>query len=75
MTGAAFSGDESEGPLAGDSLARSIQRELRSFSTKSISGYEGGPYSMSLLGVQTNRDGTLAFNTNFLRIHLKLNLR
>jgi flagellar hook-associated protein 2 len=67
MTGAAYSGDDSTGPLAGDSLARSIQRELRSFSTKSISGYEDGPYSMSLLGVQTNRDGSLALNTNILK--------
>jgi len=67
MTGAAYSGDDSTGPLAGDSLARSIQRELRSFSTKSISGYEDGPYSMSLLGVQTNRDGSLALNTNVLK--------
>ena len=67
MTGAAFSEDESTGPLAGDSLARSIQRELRSYSTKSLSGYEGGPYSMSLLGVQTNRDGSLGLNTNVLK--------
>ena len=67
MTNASFSGDESEGPLSGDSLARSIQRDLRNFSTKSISGYEGGPYSMSLLGVQTNRDGTIALNTNILK--------
>ena len=67
MTGAAFSEDDSTGPLAGDSLARSIQRELRSYSTKSLSGYEGGPYSMSLLGVQTNRDGSLGLNTNILK--------
>ena len=67
MTGASFSEDESTGPLAGDSLARSIQRELRSYSTKSLSGYEGGPYSMSLLGVQTNRDGSLGLNTNILK--------
>jgi len=73
MTGAAFSDTESTGPLAGDSLARSIQRELRSFSTKSISGYEGGPYSLSLLGVQTNRDGSLALNTNLLKNSFEAN--
>ena len=67
MTSSSFSGDESSGPLSGDSLARKIQRDLRNFSTKSISGYEGGPYSMSLLGVQTNRDGTIALNTNVLK--------
>ena len=73
MTGAAFTDTESTGPLAGDSLARSIQRELRSFSTKSISGYEGGPYSLSLLGVQTNRDGSLALNTNLLKNSFEAN--
>ena len=67
MTSSSFSGDESSGPLSGDSLARKIQRDLRNFSTKSISGYEGGPYSMSLLGIQTNRDGTIALNTNVLK--------
>jgi len=73
MTSAAFTDTESTGPLAGDSLARSIQRELRSFSTKSISGYEGGPYSLSLLGIQTNRDGTLALNTNLLKNSFEAN--
>ena len=67
MTSSSFSGDESSGPLSGDSLARKIQRDLRNYSTKSITGYEGGPYSMSLLGVQTNRDGTIALNTNVLK--------
>lgn len=67
MTTQSFSSDESAGPLAGDSLARSIQRDLRNYSTKSISGYEGGPYSLSLLGIQTNRDGTIALNTNVLK--------
>ena len=67
MTNASFSSNESTGPLAGDSLARSIQRELRSFTTQSITGYENGPYSMSLLGIQTNRDGSIALNTNTLK--------
>ena len=67
MTSSSFSGDESSGPLSGDSLARKIQRDLRNYSTKSITGYEGGPYSMSLLGIQTNRDGTIALNTNVLK--------
>ena len=62
MTNSSVSQTETGGPLSGDSLARNIQRELRSFSSKSIEGYENGPYSLSLLGVQTNRDGTLALN-------------
>ncbi len=67
MTNLAFSSDDSSGPLAGDSLARKIQRDLRSFTTQSISGYEGGPYSLSLLGIQTNRDGSIALNSNILK--------
>ena len=67
MTSTSFSSDESTGPLSGDSLARTIQRELRNYSTKSISGYEGGPYSLSLLGIQTNRDGSISLNTNMLK--------
>ena len=67
MTTTSFSSDESTGPLSGDSLARTIQRELRNYSTRSISGYEGGPYSLSLLGIQTNRDGSISLNTNMLK--------
>ena len=73
MTNASFSSNESTGPLAGDSLARSIQRELRSYTTQSITGYENGPYSMSLLGIQTNRDGSIALNTNTLKNSFEAN--
>ena len=55
------------GPLSGDSLARRIQRDLRNYTSQSIKGYEDGPYTMSLLGVKTNRDGTLGLNTNTLK--------
>ncbi len=58
---------EGSGPLSGDSLARQIQRKIRSFTSQSIAGYEDGPYTMSLLGVQTQRDGTLALNTTILK--------
>ncbi|MBV69504.1 MAG: hypothetical protein CMJ08_06860 [Pelagibacterales bacterium] len=58
---------EEAGPLSGDSLARRIQRELRNYTSQSIKGYEDGPYTLSLLGVQTNRDGTLGINTNTLK--------
>ena len=57
----------SSGPLSGDSLARQIQRELRGYTSDSIVGYEGGPYSLSLLGIQTQRDGTLAINAATLK--------
>lgn len=54
----------SSGPLVSDSTIRRIQRTLREFSSTSIPGYEGGPYSMSLLGMTTQRDGTITFNKN-----------
>ncbi len=64
---------EEAGPLSGDSLARKIQRDLRNFTSESIKGYEDGPYTMSLLGVNTNRDGTLGLNTNTLRTTFERN--
>lgn len=73
LTTVAVSNRENMGPLAGDSLARSIQSTLRSFSTKSISGYEGGPYTLSLLGVETNRDGTMALNPAILKSSFERN--
>ena len=53
--------DENSGILAGDSLLRSIQNDMRSANGTAINGYEGGPYYLSNLGVKTNRDGTLTF--------------
>ena len=67
LTTVPLSSDSSAGPLSGDSLARTIQRELRSFTTKSVEGYEDGPYSLSLLGVSTNRDGSISLNPNTLK--------
>ncbi len=52
------------GPLVSDSTLTRILRSLRAFSSTSITGYKGGPYTMSLLGVATQRDGTLSFNKN-----------
>ena len=53
--------DEDSGVLAGDSLLRNIQNDMRSANGSAINGYEGGPYYLSNLGVKTNRDGTLTF--------------
>ena len=60
----ASSGLDTSGVLVSDSTATRIIRELRAFSTTSITGYKGGPYSMSLLGISTQRDGLLSFNRN-----------
>ena len=48
-------------------FARRIQRDLRNYTSQSIKGYEDGPYTLSLLGVKTNRDGTLGLNTATLK--------
>ena len=55
---------ETSGALVSDSTVTRILRTLRAYSSTSITGYEGGPYTMSLLGVATQRDGTLTFNKN-----------
>ena len=36
---------------------------LKKLYTTPIKGCEDGPYTLSLLGVKTNRDGTLGLNT------------
>ena len=64
---------DTSGPLVSDTTITRIQRTLRQFSSTSITGYEGGTYSMSLLGVKTNRDGTLAFNKNTFQNTLSVN--
>ena len=61
------------GPLVSDATVSRIQRTLRNFSTQSITGYEGGPYSASLLGISTQRDGTLSFNTTTFKNTLEVN--
>ena len=59
------------GTASDDSTATRIIRELRAFSTTSITGYKGGPTirtnsstMYSLLGISTQRDGLLSFNRN-----------
>ena len=54
--------NENDGVLLGDSTLRHIQAELREMSATAISGYEGGPYYLSNLGIKTQRDGQLAFD-------------
>ena len=67
-----YTGDTS-GPLASDSSVFRILRGLRELSTTSITGYKGGPYSVSLLGVQTQRDGTLFLRKDTLKNTLSVN--
>jgi flagellar hook-associated protein 2 len=53
---------ENPGLLAGDSLLRNIMSTLRDSNARELAGYAGGPYYLSNLGVNTNRDGTISFS-------------
>ena len=53
---------DNDGALIGDSTLREIMKELREMSTTALSGYEGGPYYLSNLGIGTQRDGTMTFD-------------
>lgn len=64
---------DTSGPLASDSTVFRILRGLRELSTTSITGYKGGPYTLSLLGVQTQRDGSLFLRKDTLKNTLAAN--
>jgi flagellar hook-associated protein 2 len=60
--------DPKTGPLHGDTAAQSLLRSLRSLTTTPIltGGATGTPTTLGEIGVKTNRDGTLAVDTNTL---------
>ena len=62
----ALGGNNEAGALNGNSLLMSIKSQLRGLSTKSIGGYEGGPYFLSQMGIKTERDGSLTLNQSDL---------
>ena len=62
---------ENDGALIGDSTLREIMRELRGMSSTAIGGYDGGPYYLSYLGVQTERDGSLSFDRTKMETQFK----
>ena len=62
----ALGGDNEAGALNGNSMLMSIKSQLRGLSTKSIGGYEGGPYFLSQMGIKTERDGSLTLNQSDL---------
>lgn len=65
--------NENDGALIGDSTLREIMRELREMSSLELSGYEGGPYYLSYLGVSTNRDGSISFDSKKMEKQFKAN--
>ena len=58
------SNGEAGGPLAGDALVRSLQRQLQSMSSTAIIGFQNDSIFMADYGVETNRDGSLSFNAD-----------
>ena len=55
-------GGAEDGPLAGDPLLRSLQRQLRSYTTMPIPGYKDEPVYLADFGVKTERDGTVTLD-------------
>ena len=53
-------GQEDQGPLADDNLAKSYLRTLKSLTTKPIIGYGDNDTFLSDFGVMTERNGSLA---------------
>ena len=58
------SNGDAGGPLAGDTLVRSLQRQLQAMTSTAIIGFQNTSIYMADYGVETNRDGSLSFNTD-----------
>ncbi|MGZ8335247.1 MAG: flagellar filament capping protein FliD [Allosphingosinicella sp.] len=54
------------GALRGDLGMRELQRQLREVSSKQLVGAGDGPRTLAEIGVRTNRDGSLSFDSNKL---------
>ena len=51
-----------EGPLAGDPLIRSLQRQLKGYTTMAIPGFKDEPVYLTDFGAKTERDGTITLD-------------
>ena len=60
-------GGEEDGPLAGDPLVRSLQRQLRNYTTTSLAGFQDDPVYLADFGVKTERDGTITLDRDVFR--------
>ena len=60
-------GGEEDGPLAGDPLVRSLQRQLRNYTTTSLTGFQDDPVYLADFGVKTERDGTITLDQDVFR--------
>jgi len=66
MTRRGIDGQE-DGPLAGDPLVRSLQRQLRGYTTAAFPGFRDTPVHLADFGVKTERDGTITLDTEVFR--------
>ena len=67
------SNGETGGPLAGDALVRSLQRQLQTMTSTAIIGFQDDSIYMADYGVETNRDGSLSFNTDTFQTAFEAN--
>jgi flagellar hook-associated protein 2 len=58
---------EEDGPLAGDPLVRALQRQLRGYTTTSLTGFQDDPVYLADFGVKTERDGTITLDQDTFR--------
>ena len=56
-----------DGPLAGDPLVRSLQRQLRGYTTSPLNGFQDDPVYLADFGVKTERDGTITLDQDVFR--------
>ena len=56
-----------DGPLVGDPLVRSLQRQLRGFTTTALPGFQDDPVHLADFGVKTKRDGTITLDSEVFR--------
>jgi flagellar hook-associated protein 2 len=54
------------GPLLGDALLRGIESDVRSTLTSGVAGLTGNYQSLASIGITTNKDGSLALNSDKL---------
>ncbi len=57
-------GGAEDGSLVGDTAASQILRDISAFTTREIVGYSDTSYYLANLGVQTEQDGSISFDTD-----------
>ena len=57
-------GGAEDGSLVGDTAASQILRDISAFTTRAIVGYSDTSYYLANLGVQTEQDGSISFDTD-----------